>query len=267
MTRLWLDVPFSEKDQAKALGAWYDAAARRWYAPRPGMAQLARWAARPPLPVLLPGEDRSFGAGLVVDPCPRPRGLRMRDRASASGTGNACGAWSRTAPAAAARYPAAARPRTGPGRFSSRSTNGGITTRCAGCRRLRRLICLCTWCHTATHYGLAGIRGADREAFAHLLTVTGMSAAAAERHIDDAFALWQQRSATSWSLDLGILTSAGIALARPVGTGATRAQTAARELHRARKAEPAPAPPPAKRTGWPWVNMQGQLDEPRQAQG
>ena len=65
MTRLWLDVPFSEKAQAKALGAWYDPAAKRWYAPRPGMAQLARWAARPPLPVLLPGEDRSFGAGLA----------------------------------------------------------------------------------------------------------------------------------------------------------------------------------------------------------
>ena len=71
----------------------------------------------------------------------------------------------------------------------------------------------------------------------------------------------------SWNLDLSILTSAGIALARPAGAGATRAQTAARELHRAREAEAAPAPPPAKRTGWPWVNMQGQLDEPRQAQG
>ena len=94
MTRLWLDVPFSEKDQAKALGAWYDAAAKRWYAPRPGMAQLARWAARPPLPVLLPGEDRSFGAGLVVDLVPETTGLPTHDRASANGTGSACGAWS-----------------------------------------------------------------------------------------------------------------------------------------------------------------------------
>jgi len=133
---------------------------------------------------------------------------------------------------------------------------------------LRRLVCLCTWCHTATHYGLAGIRGVDREAFAHLLTVTGMSAADGERHVDAAFALWRQRSATAWDLDLSILTDAGVSLARAAGAGATRAQAAGRELHHARQAAAVSAPvPPAKRTGWPWVNMQGQLDEPRQAQG
>ena len=68
--RVWLDVPFAGKDEAKRLGARWDQAARRWYAPRPGMAGLARWAPRPPLPELLPGEDRSFGSGLFVDLVP-----------------------------------------------------------------------------------------------------------------------------------------------------------------------------------------------------
>ena len=94
-----------------------------------------------------------------------------------------------------------------------------------------------------------------------------MTAAAGEKHVDAAFALWHQRSATAWDLDLSILTDAGVSLARAAGAGATRAQAAGRELDHARKAAAAPAPPPAKRTGWPWVNMQGQLDEPRQAQG
>lgn len=31
--RVDLDVPYSEKDQAKALGAWWDPAARTWYVP------------------------------------------------------------------------------------------------------------------------------------------------------------------------------------------------------------------------------------------
>ncbi|WSV65563.1 DUF5710 domain-containing protein [Streptomyces sp. NBC_01013] len=31
--RSWLDVAYAEKDQAKAAGARWDAAARRWYAP------------------------------------------------------------------------------------------------------------------------------------------------------------------------------------------------------------------------------------------
>ncbi|MHC1559420.1 DUF5710 domain-containing protein [Actinomycetospora sp. C-140] len=39
----WLDVPFAEKDDAKAAGARWDWRARRWYAPRPGVPELARW--------------------------------------------------------------------------------------------------------------------------------------------------------------------------------------------------------------------------------
>jgi uncharacterized protein DUF5710/nuclease-like protein len=39
----WLDVPFGEKDDAKAAGALWDWRAKRWYAPRPGMGELARW--------------------------------------------------------------------------------------------------------------------------------------------------------------------------------------------------------------------------------
>jgi hypothetical protein len=69
--RQWLDVPFSEKDEAKAAGARWDGDARRWYAPRPGMRGLDRWVARPPLPGLLPGEDREFGSGLFVDLVPQ----------------------------------------------------------------------------------------------------------------------------------------------------------------------------------------------------
>src|SRR5699024_7233276 len=33
---VWLDVPFAEKDEAKALGARWDRRERRWYAPREG---------------------------------------------------------------------------------------------------------------------------------------------------------------------------------------------------------------------------------------
>lgn len=47
---------------------------------------------------------------------------------------------------------------------------------------------------------------------AHLVKVTQMSRAEARRHIDMAFTLWKLRSATTWTLDLSILTDAGIAL-------------------------------------------------------
>lgn len=68
--RVWLDVPYSQKDQAKAFGARWDAQARRWYDPTGHTPGLQRWAARPELPEVLPGEDRGFGVGLFVDLVP-----------------------------------------------------------------------------------------------------------------------------------------------------------------------------------------------------
>jgi len=66
--RVWLDVPFAEKDQAKSLGARWDPMIGRWYAPAPAVTNLARWAALPDVPDLLPGEDRSDGVVAVPSP-------------------------------------------------------------------------------------------------------------------------------------------------------------------------------------------------------
>lgn len=66
--RTWLEVPYGDKDAAKAAGARWDPAARAWYAgARADQPALARWA---PLPPLLPGEDRGFGSGLFVEVVP-----------------------------------------------------------------------------------------------------------------------------------------------------------------------------------------------------
>jgi TrwC relaxase/AAA domain/Domain of unknown function (DUF5710) len=42
-TRIWLDVPFAEKDEAAQAGAQWDYEAKRWYAPEAGIKALARW--------------------------------------------------------------------------------------------------------------------------------------------------------------------------------------------------------------------------------
>ncbi|MGW0393838.1 DUF5710 domain-containing protein [Streptomyces sp. NPDC003042] len=80
---------------------------------------------------------------------------------------------------------------------------------------LRRLICLCTDCHTATHFGFAQIRGLAPQARTHLMKVTEMTGAQADLHIASAFDLWQARSRITWTLDLSMLTDAGITLAPP----------------------------------------------------
>ena len=211
---LWLDVPFAEKDEAKRLGARWDQAARRWYAPRPGMAGLDRWAPRPPLPELLPGEDRSFGSGLFVDLVPQscwftsartgiaPVDWERTRRMVYERAGNRCEACKRAAnPAAGVRMEAHER---------------WFFDDAQGVQVLRRLICLCGACHGATHWGLAQIQGRSSEALNHLMMVRGFSLERAAVHIGEATEVWRERSARTWDLDLSILTGAGVELAREV---------------------------------------------------
>lgn len=212
--RAWLDVPFSDKDVAKALGARWDPAARRWYAPGPGMPAFVRWAPRPEVPEVLPGEDRSFGAGLFVDLIPStswftnvraavsPRDWERLRRMVCRRAGNRCEVCG-----SHLDHPA--------GLFLEAHERFAYDTR----RRvqvLRRLICLCTACHGTTHFGFTSLGGEAEEeaALAHLQFVTSMTRPQAERHVRDAFALWEQRSAIIWRADLSVIESADITLRR-----------------------------------------------------
>jgi hypothetical protein len=51
---------------------------------------------------------------------------------------------------------------------------------------LCRLICLCSPCHLATHFGHANLTGRADEAFAHLRAVSGMTHLQALDHISAA---------------------------------------------------------------------------------
>lgn len=211
--RIWLDVPYSEKDQAKAAGARWDPQAKRWYAPKPGMETLRQWAALPEVPDLLPGEDRTFGAGLFVDLIPSSCWFtNVRSCVSQRD-------WERLRRMLLRR----AKHRCEIcGRSEDRETKRWLEAHerwfydeARSIQTLRRLICLCSDCHRTTHFGLAQVRGQADAAFEYLCTVTGMTAEQAETHVRDAFARWERRSARSWALDLSLLTDAGITLTPP----------------------------------------------------
>jgi hypothetical protein len=167
----------------------------------------------PPLPELLPGEDRSFGSGLFVDLVPSScwftnvrSGIAMKDwerlrRMITGRAGRHCEICGFGENRARQRWLEVHE------RWDYHDTTGT--------QKLRRLICLCSDCHRTTHYGLATLRGRAEEAHTHLRRVTGMTAAQADAHIDAAFQLWTARSQRDWSLDLSILISAGITLAPP----------------------------------------------------
>ncbi|MCY9783131.1 DUF5710 domain-containing protein [Nocardiopsis sp. EMB25] len=229
--RIWLDVPYAEKDLAKAEGARWDPRVRRWYAPRPGIAGLERWSARPDIPDLLPGEDRSLGSGLFVDlvpstcwftnvrSCVSQRDWERLRRMVVDRAGQVCEICGAAADREARRWL----------EVHERWT---FDERC-GTQTLRRLICVCTPCHTVTHFGLAQVKGIAAEAMAHLIAVTGASPEAAQRHVREAFVLWERRSGVVWELDLGMLTAVGITV-QPPPDALRRAEQARAELQRQR---------------------------------
>lgn len=212
--RIWLDVAFAEKDEAKAHGARWDPTARRWYAPGPGMRTLDRWQALPDVPNLLPGEDRNFGPGLFVDlvpsscwfsnvrSCVDQRDWKRLRRMITNRADQRCEVCRRGQDREARRWLEAHE------RWAYDDSNN--------VQALRRLICLCTDCHTTTHFGLASINGKTTVAFKHLCTITGLPADEVSQHIDAAFALWRRRSGTAWELDLSILVRAGVAVTKPL---------------------------------------------------
>ncbi|MBN9096845.1 MAG: hypothetical protein J0I49_01815 [Pseudonocardia sp.] len=271
--RAYLDVPYPDKEAAKAHGARWDPTAKRWYDPRPPTAGLQPWAARPPIPDLLPGEERSFGSGLFVDMIPRScwftnvrtcvtpqdwERLRHMITRRAQRRCEACGAEEdRTVQ-----------------RWLEAHERWAYDER-AGVQALRRLICLCSDCHLSTHFGYANITGRADQALTHLRRVTGMTEHEIDRHVHAAGELWTRRSARAWELDLSMLTDAGVTLARP-DKAAEQADAAERALQQERsrvataisvprppsvpqpvqQRPPAPAPVSEPHRGW-WERITG----------
>lgn len=239
-SRAYLDVPYAEKDAAKALGARWDPAAKRWYDARPPSAGLDRWAARPPVPDLLPREDRSFGAGLFVDMVPRscwftnvhtcvsPQDWERLRRMITRRTEEKCEACGAVEDRSVGR--------------SLEAHERWAYDELAGVQALRRLICLCSDCHLSSHLGYANVTGRADHAIAHLRAVTGMTDVEVSRHVRDANDLWTRRSARMWTLDLSMITDAGVTPARPQAA-ADRPAAAERALRQERQ-RAGPAIPP-----------------------
>ena len=160
------------------------------------MTALDRWQARPDVPDLLPGEDRSFGSGLFVDlvpsscwfsnvrSCVDQRDWERLRRMITTRAGHRCEVCHRSQDREARRWLEAHE------RWVYDDSNN--------MQALRRLICLCTDCHTATHFGLASINGKSAEAFKHLCYRYRVVWNQVNQHIDAAFALWRRRSAITW---------------------------------------------------------------------
>lgn len=205
--RLWLDVPFADNSAAKSVGARWDPTEKRWYAPAVVAAHAAiqPWI---PIPMALAGEDRSVGSGLFVDLV--PRSCWFTNVRSSVATSD----WDRLRVMVYRRADYRCEV-CGAHRDPGRGNYLEAHERWAyGANRptqtLTRLICMCTRCNTATHFGLAQLRGQEAAAQAHLMAVNGWDAGETDAHIAAAFDVWAIRSHINWDLDLSMLGSTGV---------------------------------------------------------
>ncbi len=179
------------------------------------------------MPDPLPGEDRTFGSGLFVDMVPSSCWF-TNVRSDVSGQD-----WERLrrmiTRRAGQRCEICDRPEDRDTRRRLEAHERWVYDDATGVQALRRLICVCSDCHLATHLGYANVTGRADHALAHLRTVTGMTDSEAGRHVETAGELWTARSGRTWTLDLSILTDAGVTLAQPE-SAAARAVTAEHEL-------------------------------------
>jgi hypothetical protein len=67
------------------------------------------------------------------------------------------------------------------------------------------MIALCPDCHQAKHFGLARVKGVDKQAMWHLCRVNGWTIDQGVDHVNEQMTIGIERSEHEWSVDLGFL--------------------------------------------------------------
>lgn len=215
MDRVYFQIPFTDKDRAKALGARWDTSHRLWFAEDSQIVKTLAtyWKTLTSIEPIseLPCEDRQFGGdNLYLDLIPascwfvnvrycieqedwQRLGTGVRERA-----GHKCEICQAEEDKDAGIFLEAHK------RWEFIEATGE--------QILRRIICLCSLCHRTNHYGYAQVVGQEPLVRKHFMSVNGCTLGELNDHVQEAFELWRLRNGLGWTLDLSIITDAGIRL-------------------------------------------------------
>ena len=194
---LFLNVPFSQKDEAKALGARWNAEKKRWYVPDGiNPAPFSRWfASAVPSVEAMVAPFEKIGV-LFVDLVPSSAWFsNLRSELTKD-------EWElvKKATFKPAKYRCQACGGKGP-RHPVECHERWHYDSATKVQTLIGTISFCPSCHEATHFGLAEMRGRGDEALQHLVRINGWTESFAREHVDRAMDTWEQRSGIKWLLD------------------------------------------------------------------
>ena len=195
--RLYLNVPFADKNEAKGLGAFWDQKVKKWYVPHGVNAKpFERWF------VVERNKLKETKAGfrshvsLYVDLVPSSAWFsNLRSELKKEEWDSVKRATFRSA-----NYRCQSCGGVGPNHpvECHERWNFDVDSKV---QTLIGTISFCPSCHEATHFGLARVRGRDGIAFEHLMRVNKWSESEAREHIALAMEEWKWRSTIRWKLD------------------------------------------------------------------
>lgn len=201
-----LDVPYEEKDEAKALGARWYKEDRTWGIPNgTDPVPLLRWRPRDPS-TLRAKPGRYLGPDLVPRTCwfSNVRSHVSKEewdtvkRAVFSAAKHRCEICGGRGP----EWPVECHEvwmYSIPHEESDEPVVGRQTL--IGCEAL------CPRCHETKHFGLARVNGRAEDALAWMMQINGQTREEAEEDVNRAFEVWFKRSSIDWTLDVSWLES------------------------------------------------------------
>ncbi|ACT51321.1 DUF5710 domain-containing protein [Methylovorus glucosotrophus] len=211
--KVYLDVPFVDKDKAKGLGARWDGELKQWYCPEVNKELFAEWFEKGDKPErdLRVVDEATWQFAPVHNPklyidlipetawCTNLRsGLEAKDWDLVRKAVYRFGKYiCEVCKGVGSNHPVEAHER-----FEYDVDN--LVQRLVG------ISCLCPACHQSTHYGLANIKGLGAEAGNHLKSVNKWTDEELNEHIDSSFNTWKFRSEFDWKLDISWLLDRGI---------------------------------------------------------
>lgn len=197
--RIYLNVPFRDKDEAKRLGAKWDALDRGWWITSSALGErFEQW-----LPHMFRenAQHPFIVSEMVPAPCwyinlrsllPAEPWQRLR-RECAERAGNRC----EICGGRGQKWPVECDEQW---LYIENPATPGI-----GIQKLFGLTALCPTCHSIKHLGKARVEGRYPSAIAQLSRVNGWTLEQSEAHAEQAFYVWERRSAMQWTLDLTCL--------------------------------------------------------------
>ena len=196
MRKIYLNVPYSQKDKAKKLGAKWDARARKWYVTKGlDLAPFRQWfpsIENPRLTIeLVPSTCWFSNVRSHVSKKDWDR-LRKHTYKEAGYRCSLCGGVGKKHPVECHEI------------WHYDEENH--------IQILKGLISLCPPCHECKHMGLTQIRGREESAIRHLAHINGWTLSQAEVYVFECFEVWHKRSLFEWKLDISYLEQFSIAI-------------------------------------------------------